>query len=452
MANMVLGFIGGDPVHRDNSRALLNDLIAAHQRNHKGSKIRFILATHPFTDTMVELADFCLTSGYQLGLVGQKDTFEQEPVKALEAAAAGNVFKLEPGISTARGLVNCIHHWAGLGEDIRLITIASDIAEDDGVYIAVEAAIEKDIAVKSLLHGLDSVTIKSDDEEEQIDMARRNDPEEEEFDEEEEDLDDDSGLDDEDYDDLDEEPDEEDEEDAEDAEPGDEEPDEEEESEDDEPEDEGDDEPEEEDLDEEEEDVEDDEPDDSDEADGDLDEEVDEEEDVEDLDEEEEPDEEEPDDEEEEEEMPAPKRKAKTGTPTRWTGAKLLAMGERDRDEFYALAKKFKVFPGRGQKLPIMVAKVLAAQDGKTPAKSTARPAAKKTAPRKTAPAAKKTTRRTAPAPTKAKTAPASPRSSASSTTRRPAVEAVGLSKRDVSAIADAVVSKLGTAIRKGLA
>lgn len=432
--SLVLGFVGGAEVHRDNACALIEDLISAYKRDHKHGTVRFYLALDPFTDTIVDLADYCLTSGYQLGLVGHEADFRRGEVRQWEKDAEGNIYKLKDSTLTAQGLVGALGVW----EDSRLILLA-DPNEDDNAYAGVVAATGMEIPVRSLLNGLDKVVLESDDEE-QIEM-RRDDTdldEEEEFDEEETDFDDDDleeevedeeDLDDEDGDVVEEDEDD-DLEDGDEEEPEDEDDDlEEEEPEDEESEDDG--------LDEE----------DADDEDADA-----EEGDVEDFDDDEEPEDEESD-EEEEDEMPVkPKSKAKASPEVRMTESSLTRLAERDKDAFYELAADHDVLPGRGQKIPIMIRKVLEA-NGVTPAapKRTAAPAApaKRPVAKKTAPAAKppvKKARTAEPAPAKrtaaapaARTAPA----------RRP-VASSGLSKADIAAVAEATVTALVKALRRG--
>jgi hypothetical protein len=445
--SFALGFIGNEPVHRDNARALLADLIAAYKRDNKTAKIRFILPTEPFTETMSDLADYCATSGYQIGFVGPD--FSGPEIAPYRADAEGNLYSLSAGSSLAKGMISALSVW----DDTRLILVA-DPATDDAAYTALVTAVGMGIKVRSLLHGLDEVLMENPDEEEQPDMHVVEDEENEEFDEESEDEE----LEEEPIDEDGEEEDEIDyvalgtaadggDEDAqvelvdlakaegidpdaygtwaevadllapvdESQEYDDEEESGEEESGGAEDEDgffdttleEGDEEEaDEEDLTEE---VVDEEDDDTEEEEGDDAEEV--------GDDSDEVDDEESDAEEERTTVPANKK---------LTEESLIKLGERDKDAFYETCAEYDVYPGRGQKVPIMARKVMEAIEGglvksarvkKPAAKKTTKKAApaKRTATAKKAPAKKSTAAKKAPAAKKATTTRVPARTAASS-------------------------------------
>lgn len=478
--SLVLGFIGNEPVHRDNSRALLEDLINAYKRDNKSAKIRFVFPATPFGETMSDLADYCLTSGHQISFVGKASSFDSKEIAPFKAEASGNLYPLNDGISMAKGVVSALSVWA---PSAYLILVA-DPDQDDSTYVALVTAAGMGITVRSLLNGLDQVLLENP-EEEQVKMKLvDNDDVFEDVDEEEEPEDEvdyealgvaaDGGDEDaqvqlaEEAKAADIDPDaygtwaevadlvapvtgeevEEDEEDDEDIEAAldevddpenDEAADEESEDEEDEEEEPGGAEDEDGffDVD----------------ADGDEEEEVepedddseveeeDEGEDVEDLDVSDESDEEDEPDEEENEEPVATKKAAKKSAAAnkaapRMTEASLIKMGERDKDAFYELAAQYGVHPGRGQKLPIMARKVVEAATGGTPAKKRA-PAAKKATAKKTAPAAKK-----APAK-KAAAAKKAPAKRAATTTRAPA-RAAASSNGHVDKVTARKLLKLG--------
>ena len=160
---LVLGFIGGDQIHRDNAVALLDDLIATYHRNNKGAEVVLYLATDPFTHTMADLADYALTSGHKLGLVGTDVDLAAGSVKPFLAAAEGRLNRVTKGQSVPGVLVEVLNVYA---REARLILIA-DPDEDDDVYNAVEAALEKQIKVRTLLGGLDEITIIDESSEEE---------------------------------------------------------------------------------------------------------------------------------------------------------------------------------------------------------------------------------------------------------------------------------------------
>lgn len=393
----VLGFLGGGEVHRENAFALLKDFIGAYLKNNKGAEVTIMVTIDaPFSDTMADLADYCLTNGYKLGLVGHSESFEQPTVKPLMRHASGNLYKLNADQPSYSGLVNIIGVWK---QDARLILLA-DPNEDDYAYHATLAANGKNIPVRSLLTGLEMVAFK--DEEETPDMARTDDDIEEEYEdddledlddedlEDEEDSDEEDGVEDEEDEDVADDP-EEDEDDEEESEEEDDDPDTEEEEDEDEEEDEPD-------SDEEEDEEEPDDEDDTEDA------ELDEEDDVEsdDEDEDEEDDEESPDDEEEEEEPVARAPKKKAGTP-RLTEARLTRMANNDREAFYELAAEHDVYPGRGIKIPTMIARILdPAGSGAAPKKKAAAPvkkATKATKATKSTTKKRSSTRTSAPAP-----------------------------------------------------
>jgi hypothetical protein len=400
----VLGFVGEKEVHQDNASALLEDLITAYRRNNKGSNVRFVIPIDPFTRTIDNLIDFCLTSGFDLELLGYADSFDNVRVQPYVGQAV-EVLQIREGISLASAVVSRITSYL----ECRLILIA-DSEDSDLAYIALEAATKKNVVVRSLLNGLDRVFLTSDDEE-LIDMVVKNRDEEEEIEEEEdeegeEDFDDDA----------------------------------------DEFDDDALDEPKEEDLDEDDEEIEDAEVIDEDDDDDVLDE--DDEEPDEDDEEEDEPEEdsdvdedddvEDDDDDEEEEEMPKV-----TASPVKLTSASLTRLANKDRDAFYDLAAEHNVFPGRGMKVSMMVARIL---EGNNPAPAKKAPAKKVTAVKKAAPA--KRTERPAPV---AKKVPA--KKAAAVSTKAPAkrVAVVGNTTVSGQANPNLVLKKTLTALGRSL-
>lgn len=410
--SLTLGFVGTDALHRDNVRALLSDLIDAYHRDYRNAPIRFLIAVEPaFTDTLVELADYCLTSGHTLGLVGHDEFFEQESVKPFMTDALGNLMRLTENSSIHKGMAASL----ALYPFSRLIILGNP-DEDDYVYASVVAARRKNILVQSLLDGLDKVVLETENNtEEPPDMPRPSDEEEdleeEEFEEEEfddEDLDDDEDV----F-----------------VEKEEEEEEEEEDSEEIEDED---------DLEESE-----DEDDVAEEDDDDLDEEEEnDEEEEEDLADDDASEDEESEDEEEEEMPPTRKTAApKTAAPKpgQYTEDKLNRLALRDKTEFYKVAETFGVLPGRGIKVAMVIDRILQVQSGEPiRTKKPAAPATKR-APTKKRPAKKEAVA------TAKKTA----------TVRRPAstpstAAARGMSKSEIDAIAAAVVKHLTTVLRRG--
>jgi hypothetical protein len=179
---LVLGFIGGDKVHRDNAIALLEDLITVHLRNNKGADVVMYLGADPFSMTMADLADYCLTSGYKLGLVGTDEDLAG-PASAFVADAAGFLIRVTPPKKVSFMLVSTLSTYAN---EARLILVA-DPNEDDDAYNAVIQATGLGIKVRTLLGGLDEVTLEDDEPEEKPAVAAAPDPvpEEDEYQDEE---------------------------------------------------------------------------------------------------------------------------------------------------------------------------------------------------------------------------------------------------------------------------
>lgn len=468
--SLVLGFIGQEPVHRDNVRSLLADLITAYKRDNRTAKIRFLLPTEPFGETMSDLADYCSTSGHQVGFVGPSGSFSGENIASYRAEAEGNLYPLGAGTSLAKGMISALSVW----DDARLILIA-DPANDDDAYTALVTAAGMGIKVRSLLHGLDEVLMEPP-EEEQPDMHV---VEDEEFEPE---VDEETGEE------LEEEPidDEADEEGSPDLDalaaaadddqdeaaqvelselaaeaginPDDyatwaevaqllaaEEPAAEEEDE------EGEEEPEVE-EDEEVEGAEDEEG----FFDTDLTAEVEEDEEdlAEDSEEEEEPEEEEgvedvdASDEEEEDEESESEEERETvparSAAKKWTEASLNKLGDRNKEEFYEVCAEYGVYPGRGQKVSIMARKVMDEINGDAPA--TKRAPAKKAAAKKAAPAKRAASAKKAPAAKKAtaaKKAPAAPRAAAvssNSSVNKPLLRAALKASRAFNELAESLL------------
>lgn len=331
---LTLGFVGDQVVHRDNAFALIDDLIQAHRRTNRNAKVRFVIGVDVFTDTLDELADYCLNSKYTLDLVGHEKGLQGRRVKKyLEFAES--VTNVPEEVATPVAVVKRISQWTYA----RLILIA-DPSEDDYTYLALEVATGNNIPVRSLLHGMHAVFLQTEEEEQPEQMPKNVEPDD---DEEFEDEDEEEG----DYED------EIDDEEGDEVEPDDDELEDEDEDEEEgtaEDEEEGDDEPEDED-----------EPDD------------DEEEDLED--EGDEPDEDDVEEEEEEEEVPTPPRARKAAAapaaaaPVRYTRQKLERLAAApDRQPFYDVVASFGITRGKGIKAINMINSILEAQTaGKKP-------------------------------------------------------------------------------------
>lgn len=359
--SLAIGFIGDAPVHRDNARALIDDLISAFKRDNKNAKIRFIIPA-VFSEAMADLADWCVTSGYQLGLVGREEELTSPEVAPYLSDAEGNLYPLKNGISMAKGLVAALSIWP----ESRLILVA-DPNEDDAAYTAFVTAAGMGIRVRSLLNGLDEVILETGEEEKPAMHIVDND----DYEPEEDGVDviGDDELDEELVDEI-------------------EEGDDIEEDEDDEITDEV--------VDEDEEEYFDIEAEESlpavDEETGEIFDDEEEVEDVEDLDVSDESDIDEVEDEEEKEEEVPAKTIAKTKKPTE---AYMTKLAETDRDEFWVVAGRYGVKKGPGMKTALVIRKVLEATGQIAPTEKKPAPARRTKAP------AKKTTKR-APAAKKA--------------------------------------------------
>jgi hypothetical protein len=379
--DLTLAFVGGDKVHVANSRALLKDFVTAHKRVNAKGTIRFILPVDNFSETMNDLADMCLTEGWDLDLVGREEDLEKEEVKAYRQQAS-RVFKVK---SPTRQLVQRILPTYG---NPRVVLIA-DPAESDDAFNVVLWAEEVNVQVRSLLKGMDVVELDDEEEapvveDEEMEEAGMHvvDDDEEYEDEEEEDEEP-------------EEEDEEEEEEEEDEEEEEEEPEDEEAAEDDE---EIEDEEEQEEEDEEEEDE--------------VEDEVEEDEEAE-----EDEDEEEVEDTVEEEKKVPPKKMGEK---------ELLAWADKDYEAFKEYARKFRIKPGRGIRKTNLV-KMILEKTGQAPSAKLTSTRAKKTtkkAPaRKTAAKRAPTTKRAAAAkaPAKKATVAKKARSTTRSTASAPA-------------------------------
>lgn len=163
---LVLGFIGLDPVHKDNSRAMLNDLITAFKKTVKRPQVLFILDAEGWSTTMAELCDYAMTSGYGIGLVGPDKYIDDKGQDRINAAD-GNIYRLKDDVDIASGMVNALSVWPNAH-----LIIIGDPEEDDDVYNAVELAVAKKLDVRSLLHGMDKVKLETTEEEEETPVAR----------------------------------------------------------------------------------------------------------------------------------------------------------------------------------------------------------------------------------------------------------------------------------------
>lgn len=166
---LAIGFFGATEVHSKNARALIEDLVAAWKRDNKNGKVSFVLPLDTFTNTIEDFADYAVTSGYRLGLVGHQADFDNPKVTPFIHAlpdSAGTTHIVKDGGSVANGIIGAL----AVSSDTRLILI-SDPNEDDEAYAAFEVAAGMGITVRSLLQGLDEIVMESDDEQENITVA-----------------------------------------------------------------------------------------------------------------------------------------------------------------------------------------------------------------------------------------------------------------------------------------
>ena len=161
-----IGFFGAQEVHRNNSRALIDDLVAAWKRDNKNGKVSFVFPVDTFTGTMEDLADHAVTSGHRLGFVGHKADFENPKLQPFLPEANGTVYNVKDGGSITNGIVGAL----AVASEARLILV-SDPNEDDDAYAAFEVASGMGITVRSLLQGLDEIVMESDDEQENNTVA-----------------------------------------------------------------------------------------------------------------------------------------------------------------------------------------------------------------------------------------------------------------------------------------
>ena len=126
---LTLGFVGDAEVHRNNSLALLKDLVGAFLKQHRKADVEILLPEwdNP-TDTMNDIDDWASTSGYDVAHVSAGDIVT-ELLKE---------------------------------EDARLILVG-DPNEDDVVYAVAEEAAKYKIQIRSLINGLEKVVFDEDD-------------------------------------------------------------------------------------------------------------------------------------------------------------------------------------------------------------------------------------------------------------------------------------------------
>jgi len=327
LQTLSIAFFGKEAVHKKNAQAQVADLIAAWKRENKGGRINFVIPVEPVTDSLEDLIDYGLTSGYSLCLVGHQSKLENPKVASILAGADVTPYQIAESNSVASGLIGAL---LSAGFENRLILLA-DPETDDTAYSVVLKATAMGIKVRSLLHGMDEVYLMPDNEEEGETPVTSD---VEEFDDEElEDLEDEP---DEDEVDIEESDDAFDDLEALDFDEEDDEPDKNESDEDESDEDESD---------------------------------------------EDEPafawkpstsavdapvtSTEQPEDEESEDnENEGPEMPITATTDRPWTEARLMKMAEKDRKAFLAVAEEHGVLPGRGIKTAMMVSRILEAQNG----------------------------------------------------------------------------------------
>lgn len=131
-ARLTLAFVGEQEVHRNNSRALLEDFVDGWQKQHRKGEVKVIL--HDFrTDTLDDIEDWAATSGYEI----------------VEESAGGIVTLLLDEV------------------DARLILVG-DPNDDDTLYAVAEEAAKYRIQIRSLINGLEKVVFDDDDFEDDL--------------------------------------------------------------------------------------------------------------------------------------------------------------------------------------------------------------------------------------------------------------------------------------------
>ena len=130
---LTLGFVGNDEVHRNNSLALLRDLVGGFLKQHRKADVEIILVVGAPSATMADIEDWAATSGY--------------------------------GISTTT--VGSMVTELLKEENARLILVG-DPAEEERVYAVAEEAAKYKIQTRSLLNGLERVVFDDDLDEDEL--------------------------------------------------------------------------------------------------------------------------------------------------------------------------------------------------------------------------------------------------------------------------------------------
>jgi hypothetical protein len=169
-----------------NATALISDLILSWKRDNKRGNVRFVVSVNPFTQTMANLADYALNNSYGLDLVGKVDESNKEALSTF-LPVADNMIGQEPiqyAVVDALGLPKEVadqhEKYGTYSSDHRLILL-SDPNEDEVAFEALSEADFQRIPVRSLLHGLDEVTIQTKEKEYITTMQFDDEPFEEDF-------------------------------------------------------------------------------------------------------------------------------------------------------------------------------------------------------------------------------------------------------------------------------
>lgn len=133
---LTLAFVGNQEIHRNNSLALLRDLVGGFLKQHRKADVKIILpepGEDEPSDTLADIEDWASTSGYEL---------TQE--------SAGNMVTLL------------------LMEDNTELILVGDPSEDYVVYAVAEEAAKFRIVTRSLLNGLEKVVFEDDLDENEL--------------------------------------------------------------------------------------------------------------------------------------------------------------------------------------------------------------------------------------------------------------------------------------------
>lgn len=166
--SLALGFVGSSEVNNKTSLSLVADLIKGHRRANPKSDVTFVVLGQPFTQTLVDLSDYALANGHDLVVVASESEIAGgESSEAIESfTRVDGVLSVPVVDDYEEGIAHAlVGNLLEHGEDQRLIIIDDPSADGaDDAYNALLAAHEAGIVTRSLLDGLDRVFFEGEEE------------------------------------------------------------------------------------------------------------------------------------------------------------------------------------------------------------------------------------------------------------------------------------------------